>query len=139
MSSIGDYYNENYAPIHDDYMAEQARIKLESSNLTKSTTEGMEMEQTTSREKRVSRYDEDNYALLDVDEESTPPTSSANDFPEVITSTPKTMAGSSNCSTWKWGTLACSTFVIVLVSGILVYFFTKPTSGNSLHCNIQTK
>ena len=33
------------------------------------------MNQTTSREKRVSRYDENDYALPDVDEESSPPTS----------------------------------------------------------------
>ena len=103
MSKSGEYYNEEYAPIHDDYLAAQARLDLqqEAGSLAESTAEDVEMEQTTSSEKRRSRYDEDNYALPDLDEDSSPPTSSANTSPNVVISTQDKVVGCNKILNWK--------------------------------------
>ena len=87
MSSSGEYLYDDY--IQDDYSAEQDRVNKESANITESTTEAREMSPKTSRKKRISRYDENMYALPDVDEKSPPPASLANTLPEVIISKPK--------------------------------------------------
>ena len=47
MSAIGSYYNESYDPIHDDYMAELARVNLRNGKVAKYSTEDIEMEQNT--------------------------------------------------------------------------------------------
>ena len=129
MSSNPEYYNESYAPIHDDYVAEQERANQRSSNRAESTRERTEMRQTTSKAKRYSRYDDDNYALPDLDENSSPPTSSTNTAPEVVSSN-KTVNGKKIVFTWKCGSIAFGAFVLVLVSGLLAYFFTRTPSGN---------
>ena len=69
MASIGNYYKKTYDPIHDDYIEEYARLNLESSNIMELIRDGMEITKTPSRTKRVSRYDEDKYALPDEEEE----------------------------------------------------------------------
>ena len=73
-----------YSPVHDDHMVEQDRMDLESGNVAESTAQVIEIEQTTSLEIRRSQYDSDfaiddsdfGRALNEIDDESSPPTSS---------------------------------------------------------------
>ena len=129
MASSGEYYNEMYAPIQDDYMAEQARIDQESRNLSEANEEGMEMTQNTRRQKRLSRYDENNYALPDIDEDSSPPTSPTNSSPEVVVTTPKEIAGNTKTCGWKYKLISCCVVLLVGASSILAYFYTKSHPG----------
>ena len=125
MSAIGSYYNESYDPIHDDYMAELARVNLRNGKVAKYSTEDIEMEQNTSREKRRTRYDENNYVLPDEDEEYSPAPFSVNISPDVLIPTRKNVFGKSTLFNWRYGTIVCCIFVLVLVAGVIACLFTK--------------
>ena len=135
MSAIGSYYNESYAPIHDDYMAELAQVNLRNGKVAQPTTENIEMEQTTTREKRRTRYDENNYVLPDEDDEYSPSPFSVNISPDVLIPTQKNVFGKNTFFNWRYGTIVCCTFVLVLVAGVLAYIFTKST-GKIRYFNI---
>jgi hypothetical protein len=112
-------------------MVEQDRMDLERGNVAESTAQVIEIEQTTSLEIRRSRYDSDvgiddsdfASALTEIDDESSPPTSSTNTFSDDFIST---------TSGWKqilknhskFFAIACSAFGLVLLSGILACVLT---------------
>ena len=113
MSTSKEYNNEMDAPIHDDYIVEQARVNKEPENITESTTEAKEMSQRTSRKKRLSIYDEDicfpymfengwEECGVDDSEESPPPASSANTLPEFSISKLKAIVEKNNIWSLKF-------------------------------------
>lgn len=85
----------------------------------------MEMSQNTRRQKRLSRYDENNYALPDIDEDSSP----NNSCPEVVVTTQKAIAGNSQTCGWKYKIIACCVVLLVGVSSIRAYFYTRSPPG----------
>ena len=99
MSEKVSYYNEEYAPIADDYLAAQARENLGT------VEEPNEPRKENTQRRPRSRYDEDMYALPNLDDDDNP-------SPTVLKpiSTPKPSRKKVN-----WKILA----TVIIVSGIL--------------------
>ena len=125
MTQIGDYYNESYAPISDDYLAAQARDKLKNTNSTY-----MRMNETTINPKssRQSRYDEDNYALPECDSESSERSYREN---TVNSSRPKETTEKNKVLTWKFALIGLAVLVLFSVAGGLAYTLTKSKGNGS--------
>lgn len=117
MSSGVTYYNEEYAPIQDDYIAAQRRDN-ESTNAEVENRPPNTRRQNT-RPKRTSKYDSEMYALPDIESDESPPPSP-----------PPPVGSSRQLIIWK--SIAVSSVVIGLLSvaAVVVYFTTRTPGTN---------
>ena len=124
-----------YAPIQEAYMAEQGRTDLEGGNVAESTTEDIKIEKTTS----LFAVDSFSSALTELDDESSPPTSSTNTFSEVSISASNEIVGRKQIFNRKFVTILVfvGVFVLVLIVGGVAYKFTNFKSGNTLYVILQ--
>jgi hypothetical protein len=133
MTLIGEYYNEMY----DHSIANQARINLEIGNVAEFTVVDTELEQTSSSKKCRNSYELGNHSITDVEEESSAPKPSENTITDVNISAQNKTVRHNKISNGKCATIACSAFVLLFVSGVLAYLFTKSTLGNTIYFNLQ--
>ena len=118
MSSDVTYYNEEYAPIQDDYIAAQFRDNERTNTELENLPTNFRQQNT--RRQRTSKYDSEMYALPDIDSnESSPP------------SPPSPVGSSRQLMIWK--SVAGSSIVIgiLAVTAVIVYFTTR-TPGTNL-------
>ena len=99
MESKATYYNEEYSPISDDYR--EAEERAAQTNHQERT-----IQRENTGQKRQSRYDENDYALPDTDDEDSPSTST----PPVKTERQPFM----------WMGIAISSIILIVVLGIVM-------------------
>ena len=123
------------APIQEAYMAEQGRTDLEDGNVAESTTEDIKIEKTTS----LFAVDSFSSALTELDDESSPPTSSTNTFSEVSIPASNEIVGRKQIFNRKFVTILVfvGVFVLVLIVGGVAYKLTNSKSGNTLYVILQ--
>ena len=112
MSEKVSYYNEEYAPIEDDYLAAQARENLGT------VQEPIERRTENTQKRPRSRYDEDMYALPNSDDDD-------DHSPTVLrsTSTPKPSRKKIN---WK---MVAGVIIVIGVLGLaagISYMYLVP-------------
>ena len=120
MENISPYYNEEYAPIHDDYVEAERRAKLDSQEEVNADST---VRNQTNKSKRQSRYDDEGYALPDYDENSSSPSSEHASFQQdnISVSARRKCKKGLHCLSWKRGMLFLTVIGIGVGSGVAIY------------------
>ena len=112
MSDKTTYYNEDYCPIEDQYREAEARDNPPDTGITETNRI------RTRPKKRVSRYDQEMYALPDNEGDGSTPDVSGNGF-----ASPNSSTNSRQVTMWRNIAISTTIIAILALGGLVSVMF----------------
>ena len=129
MELTETYNDEEYAPIGEEDEEEQTNANISSQN---EVNDASNTEQPKSTSKRRSRYDDENYALPDLDEDDSPPPSQRTSFRHGSASGSKGTNRRDPWATWQSGLIVITVILVIGCVGMFVFHISESKANTGI-------